>query len=280
MDKPTIAITGASGYIGGHVARKLSAAGWPTVLIGRDPARMPALAGARAAEAAYEDTAAMTAALQDVDRVLFVSSNTLSGRVAAHRSVIDACAAAGVKRVVYTSFLGAGPQAIFTLSRDHYETELYLQAKAVPYIALRNCFYAEIVAEMVQDGVIRGPGGQGVLAPVARDDVIDAAVGALTAASMATGPVDITGPRALGLAEIAAICTRVSGTPVIYEEESVEEAYRSRAGYTVSDASMAAWVSTYQAIAMGEVAVVTDAVEKLAGHAPMEFEAFLRLASR
>lgn len=280
MDKPTIAITGASGYIGGHVARKLSAAGWPTVLIGRDPARMPALAGARAAEAAYEDTAAMTAALQDVDRVLFVSSNTLSGRVAAHRSVIDACAAAGVKRVVYTSFLGAGPQAIFTLSRDHYETELYLQAKTVPYIALRNCFYAEIVAEMVQDGVIRGPGGQGVLAPVARDDVIDAAVGALTAASMATGPVDITGPRALGLAEIAAICTRVSGTPVIYEEESVEEAYRSRAGYTVSDASMAAWVSTYQAIAMGEVAVVTDAVEQLAGHAPMEFEAFLRLASR
>lgn len=280
MHKPTIAITGASGYIGGHVARKLSAAGWPTVLIGRDPARMPALAGARAAGAAYEDTAAMTAALQDVDRVLFVSSNALSGRVAAHRSVIDACAAAGVKRVVYTSFLGAGPQAVFTLSRDHYETELYLQAAAVPYVALRNCFYAEVVAEMVQDGVIRGPGGQGVLAPVARDDVIDAAVGALTAASMATGHVDITGPRALGLAEIAAICARVSGTPVTYEEESIDEAYRSRAGYKVSDAAMAAWVSTYQSIATGELAVVTDAVQKLAGHAPMEFEAFLRMSSR
>lgn len=276
MHKPTIAVTGTTGYIGGRVARKLSEAGWPTRLIGRDRARLPALPGAEAMEAVYEDTAAMTTALQGVDRVFFVSGNTLAGRVAAHRSMIDACVAAGVQRVVYTSFLGAGPNAVFTLSSDHYQTELYLQKSGLPYVALRDSFYAEIVVEMLGEGVIRGPGGQGVLAPVARDDVIDAAIGALTRAEMTTGPIDITGPQALSLAEIAAIYARVTGKPASYEEETVEQAYASRAQYQVPDAAKAAWVTTYQAIASGEVSAVTDAVERLAGHPPMSFEAFLR----
>jgi NAD(P)H dehydrogenase (quinone) len=276
FDEPIIAITGATGYLGGHVARKLSEAGWRTVLVGRDRARLPVLAGARAVEAAYQDTAAMTAALEGVDRVFFVSGNVLEGRVPAHRSMVDACAAAGVERVIYTSFLGAGPGAIFTLSQDHYLTERYLQERTVPYVALRNSFYAEIVMEMVQDGVIRGPGGSGVLAPVARDDVVDAAFGALTASSMTSGHLDITGPTALSLADVAAVYARVTGIPARYEEETLEEAFASRARYNVSDAAMAAWVSTYQAIAVGELSAVTDAVRQLAGHAPMDFEAFLR----
>ncbi len=277
MNHPIIAILGASGYLGGHVAAKLSAAGWPTRLIGRDPARLPALTGAEHAKATYEDTAAMTAALQGVDRVFFVSSNALEGRVAAHRSVVDACVAAGVQRVVYTSFLGAGPNAVFTLSDDHYQTERYLAETALPYVALRNCFYAEIVLEMVQGGVIRGPGAQGTLAPVARDDVIDATVGALTAPHMPTGPIDLTGPQALSLADIAAIFTRVTGKTATYHEETLEEAFASRAHFNASDAAKAAWVSTYQAIAVGELSAVTDAVQQLAGHPPMSFEKFLRL---
>ena len=276
MDQPLIAITGATGYLGGQVAHRLSAAGRPTRLIAREPARLPALAGAETAQATYEDTAAMTAALQGVERLFFVSSNALAGRQEAHRSVIDACAAAGVKRVVYTSFMGAGPDAVFTLSQDHYQTERYLAKKGVPTVALRNCFYAEIVLEMVQGGVIRGPGGQGQLATVTRDDVIDTAVGALTTPHMALGPLDVTGPQSLSLADIARIYAQVTGTAAAYHEETLEEAYASRAHYDASDAAKAGWVSTYQAIAVGELSAVSNTVERLAGHAPMDFERFLR----
>lgn len=276
MGQPLIAITGATGYLGSRIARQLSAGGWATRLITRDPSRAPRLAGSHAAQATYEDTAAMTAALQGVDRLFFVSSNALAGRQEAHRSVIDACAAAGTSRVVYTSFLGAGPDAVFTLSQDHYQTERYLAAKGVPYVALRNSFYAEVVEEMVQDGVIRGPGGEGRLAPVARDDVVDAAVGALTAQQLALGPLDVTGPAALSLADIAQIYARVSGKPAVYREETLQEAIASRAKFDVSEAARAAWVSTYQAIAVGELSAVSDTVQRLAGHPPLDFETFLR----
>lgn len=276
MGQPLIAITGATGYLGSRIARQLSAAGWATRLITRDPSRAPRLAGSHAAQATYEDTAAMTAALQGVDRLFFVSSNALAGRQEAHRSVIDACAAAGTSRVVYTSFLGAGPDAVFTLSQDHYQTERCLAAKGVPYVALRNSFYAEVVEEMVQDGVIRGPGGEGRLAPVARDDVVDAAVGALTAQQLALGPLDVTGPAALSLADIAQIYARVSGKPAVYREETLQEAIASRAKFDVSEAARAAWVSTYQAIAVGELSAVSDTVQRLAGHPPLDFETFLR----
>lgn len=276
MQQPLIAITGATGHLGGHVARKLSAAGWPTRLIGRERTRLPALPGAQTAQATYEDTAAMTAALQGVERLFFVSSNALEGRQHAHRSVIDACAAAGVQRVVYTSFLGAGPDAVFTLSQDHYQTERYLAEKGVPTVALRNSFYAEIVLEMVRGGVLRGPGGQGRLAPVTRHDVIDTAVGALTAPQMALGPIDVTGPQALSLADIAHLYAQVTGTPAEYREETLQEAVASRAHYDAPDAAKAAWVSTYQAIAVGELSAVTDVVLRVSGHAPMGFEDFLR----
>ncbi len=276
MNKTTIAVTGATGYLGGHVAHKLSAAGWATRLIARNPSRLPALPHAQAAKAHYQDLVAMTAAFEGVERVFFVSGNELSGRLDAHKTVIDACAAAGVKRVVYTSFLGAGPNSVFTLSQDHYQTEMYLAEMGVPFVALRNSFYAEIILEMVQDGVIRGPGGNGKLAPVARSDVIDSAVGALTAPHIATGAVDVTGPTAISLAEIASIHARITGRPTIYQGETLEQAIASRAHYDASDAERAAWVSTYQAIAVGELSATTNTVQRLTGHAPMDFASFLR----
>ena len=44
-------------------------------------------------------------------------------RLAQHRNVVEAAAAAGVQHVVYTSFVGASPTCTFTLGRDHYATE-------------------------------------------------------------------------------------------------------------------------------------------------------------
>ena len=51
----------------------------------------------------------------------------------------------------------------------------------------------------------------------------------------------------------------------VYREETVEEAYASRAHYDVPDWEKDAWVSTYTAIAAGELNVLSDAVERLTG---------------
>ena len=46
----------------------------------------------------------------------------------------------------------------------------------------------------------------------------------------------------------------------------MEEAYASRASYGAPSWQVDAWVSTYTSIASGEVAGVTDDVQRLTGH--------------
>jgi len=53
---------------------------------------------------------------------------------------------------------------------------------------------------------------------------------------------------------------------VTYQPETVEEAYASRAHYGAPQFQVDAWVSTYTAIAAGELEAVTDDVPRLTGH--------------
>ena len=76
----------------------------------------------------------------------------------------------------------------------------------------------------------------------------------------------LTGPEALTLDDVAAVLTAAQGRGVGYHPETVPEAYASRAVYGAPDWQVDAWVSTYTAIAAGELAGVTDDVARLTGH--------------
>jgi hypothetical protein len=65
---------------------------------------------------------------------------------------------------------------------------------------------------------------------------------------------------------------------VTYHPETVEEAYASRASYGAPDWQVDAWVSTYTAIAAGEMAGVSSAVPELTGHPARTLEQVLRSA--
>ena len=261
-----IAVTGATGHVGGRVARSLSSAGVAQRLVVRDPARAPDLAGADVRPAAYGDGEALRHAFDGVDVLLLVSAAEHADRRAQHRSVVEAAAAAGVRRVVYTSFLAAAPDCTFTFGRDHAATEELLTASRVETTFLRNSFYADVLPDFVVDGALRGPAGSGRLAPVARADVAEVAVAALLDEAHSGRTYDVTGPRALTLAEVAEQLSAVRGEQVRYVEEGVEEAYASRVPSGAPRWVLDGWVSTYTAIASGELDVVSPTVPDLTGH--------------
>ncbi|WP_233625095.1 SDR family oxidoreductase [Actinoplanes sp. ATCC 53533] len=259
--KPRIAVTGATGQLGGRVARRLAARGTAQHLLVRDPARAPELPGATVARAGFADSDAVRYALDGVPVVLMVSATESRDRVELHRAFVDAAAAAGVGHLVYVSFAGAAPDATFTHARDHWHTEQHIRASGLAFTFLRDNLYADFLPGLAgADGVIRGPAGDGRVAAVAQDDIAEAATVVLTdPAAHAGRTYDLTGPEALSLYEIAAL---LSAT---YEPETVEQAYRSRASYGAEDWLVDAWVSTYTAIAAGELAAVSDAVPRLIG---------------
>jgi uncharacterized protein YbjT (DUF2867 family) len=127
------------------------------------------------------------------------------------------------------------------------------------------------------EGVIRGPAGDGRFAPVARDDVADVAAAVLLDDGGAHdgASYDVTGPATITMAGVAGELTRTAGRPVRYHAETLDEAYRSRAHFGAPDWEVAGWVTTYAAIAAGELDVVSDTVARLAGHPPMTFAEFL-----
>ncbi|WBO61931.1 SDR family oxidoreductase [Streptomyces camelliae] len=266
--EPTYAVTGATGRLGGRIARRLAAAGIPQTLLCRTPARAPELPGATAVPGAYGNHDAVVRALRGTDRVLMVSASESPDRLDQHRTFVDAAAEAGVAHLVYISFYGAAPDATFTLARDHWHTEQHIRSSGVPFTFLRDNLYADFMPGLVgEDGAIRGPAGDGRAAVVAQDDIADAAVAVLREPGPHAGRTyDLTGPEALTLTEIAATLTEVTGRPVSYVRETVEDAYASRAGYRAPDWLLDAWVSTYTAIADGSLAEVSTAIEDLTGH--------------
>ena len=82
-----------------------------------------------------------------------------------------AAAAAGVRRIVYISFLSAAPDATFTFARDHFHAEEHIKSIGLAWTFLRDSIYLDYIPLFAgEDGVIRGPAASGRIAPVARDD--------------------------------------------------------------------------------------------------------------
>jgi len=273
-----IVVSGSTGRLGGRVARRLAGAGVPQRLLVRDPARAPQLPGAEVGTADYGDATALRPALAGASTVLMVSASESVDRVDRHRGFADAAAAAGVRHLVYTSFLNAAPDATFTLARDHWATEEHIRGLGLPFTFLRDGLYADFLPMMAgEDGVIRGPAGDGRVSVVAQDDIADAAVAVLRDPGAHTGATyALTGPAALTFAEMAAIVTEVTGRPVRFENETLEQAYASRAGYGAPDWQVDAWVSTYTAAAAGELETVSGDVERLIGRPARSLADLLR----
>jgi len=274
-----IAVTGVTGGLGGRVARRLAERGVGQRLVVRDPGRAPELAGAEVATGSYDDAEGLRRAFDGTRTLLMVSASEAPDRQRLHANVVDAAVAAGVERVVYTSFYGAGPECTFTFGRDHWHTEQRIRDSGLRHTFLRDNLYIDFTPLLVgADGIIRGPAAGGRVAAVARDDIADVAVAVLleNGGGHDGRTYDMTGPEALTLAEVAEELSRVAGRPITYQNETLEEAYASRASYGAPDWEVAGWVTTYAAIANGDLDKVSDDVARVAGHPPVSLAEFLR----
>jgi len=273
-----VGVTGSTGQLGRLVARHLSEAGIEQRLLVRRADQAPTLAGATVVSAGtYGDRSAAVAALRGIEALFMVSAAESPDRLEQHRTFVRAAMAAGVRHMVYTSFMGAAPEATFTLARDHWATEEAIRSSGMRYTCLRNNLYLDILPHFAgADGVIRGPAGTGRVGAVARADIARVASSVLRdPEGHANAVYELTGPEALSFNEIANAITDVTGRPTRFHDETVDEAYASRAHYNAEPWQLDAWVSTYSAVKKGEMAKVTTTVESITGRTPLTLRQFL-----
>ena len=277
-----LAVTGATGAVGGRVAARLAEQGVEQRLVVRDASRSPDLAGGEVrVSGGYADARGMREAFAGAATVFLVPAAEAADRIEQHRTAVDAAVAAGVERLVYLSFVSARPDATFTLVRHHWATEEHVRASGLRWTFLRMNLYLDFVPAMAgADGVIRGPAGSGRFAGILRDDVAAAAAAVLVRDDVDGQTFDLTGREAISLAEAAAIVSRHGDREIRFEHETVEEAYASRAAYGAPDHEVEGWVTSYLALAAGDMEAVSTHVRDLTGRDPLTLEEWLENEKR
>jgi NAD(P)H dehydrogenase (quinone) len=136
-----------------------------------------------------------------------------------HRAVIDAAKLASVKLIAYTSVLRADTSAL-ALAAEHKETEAMLRASSLPFVLLRNGWYAEnyagVVPTALQHGVVLGSAKEGRIAAASRADYAAAAAAVLVRDGQAGKVYELAGDTAFTMTELASEIASQSGKPVAY----------------------------------------------------------------
>lgn len=193
--------------------------------IARNPAKAQALSaqGITVRQADYGDEAALTSALQGVEKLLLISSSEVGQRAPQHRNVINAAKAAGVKFIAYTSLLHADKSPL-GLAAEHIETEKMLANSGIAYTLLRNGWYTEnylaSATAALEHGVFIGAAGDGKIASATRVDYAAAAARVISEAGHEGKVYELAGDSAWTLTQLAAELTKQSGKPVTYQNLS------------------------------------------------------------
>jgi NAD(P)H dehydrogenase (quinone) len=272
----SIVITGASGHLGRSTAElvlsRVPASG--VILTTRHPEELSDLAqrGAEVRMADFGRPETLVGAFEGGDKLLLISTDAVGARVAQHRAAIDAAAKAGVRHVVYTSYLNPVEENPAVITPDHRDTEAALRESGLEWTALRNAFYAEYQvpsgAQAIATGQLVHNNGEGRTAYISREDCAAAAAAVLTTGGHEGRAYDITGPQPLDQDDVAALLSEVSGRPV----ESVavdDEAFVRGLAASGLPEPVARGIASYgRAIREGFIGEASGAVENLTGRPP------------
>lgn len=230
-----IAVTGATGHLGGLVIDSLlnkGVAASDIVAIVRNEEKAQGLAdrGISIAVATFDDGAALTAALEGVDRLVFISASEVGKRIGQHSNIVNAAKAAGISFIAYTSLLNLDSSELF-LAPEHAATEKMLAESGIAHANLRNGWYWENYASALETGKAMGKffsaAGEAKVSGAARKDFAEAAAVVVTTDGHAGKVYELAGAPALTYPEIASQVGEVLGKDVEYVNLTVEEYEKS-----------------------------------------------------
>ena len=279
-----IVVTGATGQLGRQIVEGLSKK-LPSAQIGvsvRHPEQAEDLKGCgiRVCKGDFADPTSLAAAFDGAEQVLIVSGTRLGEEgIRQHGNAIQAAKNAGAKRILYTSHQAANPSSAFVPGRDHAATEALLQSSGVPYVSLRNGFYAESalyqLGGLKQTGKISLP-EDGPVSWTARADLAEAAVATLAQSDLFDGiSPPLTSSQVLDFADIAKIASEILGRDIVRETVSDEEYRTALILHGLPEMMADALGTLYTAARAREFAIIDPTLERLLQRKPTTMKVVL-----
>ncbi len=264
-----IAVLGATGTIGSHVANALAERGAEAIALVRDPSRpgppLPAIA------ADLTDTASLRDAINGADQ-LFLLSPHGPDQDLLETNAVEAAKAAGVRRIVKVSG-GApslGPNGVSSTAIAHWRSERRIEESGLEFQFLRPSFLMQNLLTMSRKaGLLPAPMGQAPIAMIDARDVAACAVALLLDNEAPDQAWHITGPAPVTFKDAAA---KLGARYVNVPPRLAAIALR-RQGATPFDVDHALRMAAY--FATGADGAPTDAVRRITGRAACSLDEFL-----
>lgn len=283
-----ILVTGATGHLGQAVIDQLLTLLPATEIAAlvRNPNKAASLKakGISIREGDYHNKAALLAAMQGVDKLLFISSSDFNDRPGQQRNVVDAAKEAGVKHIFYTSVSmnNAGNSAIGWLMADHFTTEEYIKASGLTYTFLQHGLYMEVLPMFLGQKVFETgvffPAGEGKTALVSRLDLAEVAANVLTGSGHENKAYPLAGSRTYSFADIAQQLSAQSGKTVAYTDAPADVFENVLKGAGLPNHVVVMSTGFAAAMKNGDFDNAGDTLEQLLGRAPKTLSDFLKTA--
>jgi len=280
-------VSGANGQFARHVIRNLLEAGAGASLavgtrdVGSTFARELAAQGISVREADFRRPDTMRRALEGVTKALFIPTyDTNDVRLQQNLNAIESARAAGVRHVIYASFLRAESQRVEHSRLVHFPTEQAIRASGLDFTLLRHALYADIlvgdIADTLATGLFRRPSGTARSAYIPRSDLGLSAARVLMRDEPSGQVYTETMERSYSGAEIAEVMSDVFGRPIRFEPvPSADWPRYMTERWGVPPALANSTVGTMQAVEAGEFDLTTKDYERLAGRPPRTMRQFM-----
>ncbi len=281
-----IVITGASGQYGRMATDKLIAKGLASelILITRTPSKLDdrKAQGCDVRYGDFDKPDSLANAVNGAGKMLLISGTRVGARIPQHKAAVDAAAKAGVKHIVYTSFVNVDENNPAIVAVDHRETENLIKESGCAWTFLRDAHYADAMILNAGPGFIASgvwltstKGGREAM--VWREDCVDSAVAVLTRQGHENKAYRITGPNSETFEEVAEMLSAACGKKIDLVETDDDGMYAHfdalgipREPVDNQDVAGIPWnsddmVSFERAIREGCLDICTDDVERLTG---------------
>ncbi len=286
----TVLVSGASGFIGSHVAARLAEDGYRVRAMTRHP-RSYHGAG-EPVEADVSDPGSLAAAFAGVDVAYYLihslGSDDFEQRDAdAARNFAEAAAAADVERIIYLGGLGANDGTLSAHLRSRRDVEKVLESGPVPVTVLRAAVvigHGGISWEMTRQLAHRLPAMvtprwvRTRTQPIALPDAVRYLVGVLEPAEARGRTYEIGGPEVLRYIDMLQRVARIRGSRLPNLTVPLLTPRLSSAWLRfVTDVDSATARNLVDSMTT-EVVVRDDAITRLLPGAPLGYDDAVRLA--